>query len=54
MYDLGGASSIYKQSPLQRIFRDAHVATQHLMVAPPTLELAGRMFVGLPTDTSAL
>jgi len=54
MYDLGGASSIYKKSPLQRIFRDAHVATQHLMVAPPTLELAGRMFVGLPTDTSAL
>ncbi len=54
MYDLGGASSIYKKSPLQRIFRDAHVATQHLMVAPPTLELAGRMFVGLATDTSAL
>jgi alkylation response protein AidB-like acyl-CoA dehydrogenase len=54
MYDLGGASSIYKKSPLQRVFRDAHVATQHLMVAPPTLELAGRMFVGLPTDTSAL
>jgi alkylation response protein AidB-like acyl-CoA dehydrogenase len=54
MYDLGGASSIYKRSPLQRIFRDAHVATQHLMVAPPTLELAGRMFMGLPTDTGAL
>ena len=54
MYELGGASSIYRRSPLQRIFRDAHVATQHLMVAPPTLELAGRMFLGLPTDTSAL
>lgn len=54
MYELGGATSIYKKSPLQRIFRDAHVATQHLMVAPPTLELAGRMFVGLPTDTSSL
>ncbi len=54
MYELGGASSIYERSPLQRIFRDAHVATQHLMVAPPTLELAGRMFLGLPTDTSSL
>jgi alkylation response protein AidB-like acyl-CoA dehydrogenase len=54
MYELGGATSIYKRSPLQRIFRDAHVATQHLMVAPPTLELTGRMFVGLPTDTSSL
>jgi alkylation response protein AidB-like acyl-CoA dehydrogenase len=54
MYDLGGASSIYKRSPLQRIFRDAHVATQHLMVAPPTFELTGRMFLGLPTDTGSL
>lgn len=54
MYDLGGASAIYKRSPLQRIFRDAHVATQHLMVAPPTLELTGRMFLGLPTDTGSL
>ncbi|MFI5320567.1 MAG: acyl-CoA dehydrogenase family protein [Myxococcota bacterium] len=54
MYELGGASSIYKRSPLQRIFRDAHVATQHGMVAPATLELAGRMFLGLPTDTGSL
>jgi alkylation response protein AidB-like acyl-CoA dehydrogenase len=54
MYELGGASAIYKRSPLQRIFRDAHVATQHLMVAPPTLELTGRMFLGLPTDTGSL
>ncbi len=54
MYDLGGATSVYRRSPLQRIFRDVHVATQHLMVAPPTLELTGRMFLGLPADTSAL
>jgi alkylation response protein AidB-like acyl-CoA dehydrogenase len=54
MYELGGATSIYQASPLQRIFRDAHVATQHLMVAPPTLELAGRLFLGLPTDTGSL
>lgn len=54
MYDLGGATSIYRRSPLQRIFRDVHVATQHLMVAPPTLELTGRMLLGLPTDTGAL
>ncbi len=54
MYELGGATSIYRRSPLQRIFRDAHVATQHLMVAPPTFELAGRMFLGLPTDTGSL
>jgi alkylation response protein AidB-like acyl-CoA dehydrogenase len=54
MVDLGGASAIYKRSPLQRICRDAQVATQHMMVAPPTLELTGRMFLGLPTDTGSL
>lgn len=54
MYDLGGATSVYRRSPLQRIFRDVHVATQHMLVAPATLELAGRMFLGLPTDTGGL
>ncbi len=54
MYDLAGASAIYRRSPLQRIFRDVHVATQHGMVAPATLELTGRMLLGLPTDTGAL
>lgn len=50
VYTLGGATSIYDSSPLQRYFRDIHVATQHLMVAQPTLELVGRVFLGLPTD----
>ena len=50
VYTLGGATSIYDSSPLQRYFRDIHVATQHLMVAQPTLELVGRVFLGLPTE----
>ena len=50
MYDLGGGSSVFLSSPLQRRFRDAHVATQHLMVAPPTYELVGRVLMGLPVD----
>jgi alkylation response protein AidB-like acyl-CoA dehydrogenase len=54
LYTLGGGSAIYHASPLQRIFRDAHVATQHLMVGPATLELTGRLFLGLETDTSQL
>lgn len=53
-YDLAGGTSVYATSPLQRRFRDAHVATQHMMVAPPTLELAGRVLLGLPTDDAAL
>ncbi len=54
MYDLGGGSSVFLTSGLQRRFRDAHVGTQHLMVSPPTLELAGRVLMGLPTDATQL
>ena len=54
MYELGGGTSVYRRSPLQRIFRDVHVATQHMMVSPSTLELTGRLFLGLETDTSLL
>lgn len=54
MYQAGGGSSIYDSSPLQRRFRDVHVATQHMMVAPATWELTGRLLLGLPTDTLQL
>jgi indole-3-acetate monooxygenase len=54
MYHAGGGSSIYDSSPLQRRFRDVHVATQHMMVAPATWELAGRLLLGLPTDVRQL
>jgi len=53
-YDLGGGSSVHLSSPLQRRFRDAHVATQHVLVSPATLELAGRVLMGLPTDATML
>jgi alkylation response protein AidB-like acyl-CoA dehydrogenase len=52
MYHAGGGSSIHESSPLQRVFRDVHVATQHGMVAERTLEPLGRMALGLPTDAS--
>lgn len=51
MHDLGGGTSVFLSCPLQRRFRDAHVGTQHMMVAPATWELAGRVLLGLPTDT---
>lgn len=53
-YDLAGGSAVYASHPLQRRFRDAHVATQHMMVAPATYELTGRVLLGLPTDAAAL
>lgn len=54
MYNLGGGTSVYRTSPLQRIFRDIHVATQHMMVGPATFELTGRMLLGLDADTTGL
>ena len=54
MYHAAGGSSIHESSPLQRVFRDVHVATQHAMVAERTLEPLGRMALGLPTDTRQL
>jgi alkylation response protein AidB-like acyl-CoA dehydrogenase len=53
-YRLGGGTAIYESSPLQRRFRDAHTATQHLLVAPATWELTGRLLLGQPTDTTQL
>ena len=54
MYEAGGGSAIYDTNPLQRRFRDVHVATQHMMVAPAIWELSGRLLLGVPTDTLQL
>jgi alkylation response protein AidB-like acyl-CoA dehydrogenase len=54
MYTLAGGLSVYESSPLQRQFRDVHVATQHIMVAPSTLETVGRLLLGIDADTSSL
>jgi alkylation response protein AidB-like acyl-CoA dehydrogenase len=54
MYTAGGGASIFADSPLQRVFRDVHVATQHAMTASRTMELFGRMKLGLETDTRQL
>jgi alkylation response protein AidB-like acyl-CoA dehydrogenase len=54
MYELGGGTVLFSSHPLQRRFRDAYAATQHMMIAPPTWELAGRVLMGLPTDASML
>lgn len=53
-YDLAGGDAVFLKGTLQRRFRDAHVATQHMMISPSTYELAGRILLGLPTDESTL
>ena len=54
MYEAAGGTAVYRASPLQRCLRDIHVATQHAMVAPPTLELIGGVLLGLDVNTVML
>lgn len=51
-YHAVGGTAIYETSPLQRVFRDAHVAISHGMIAPRTFEAFGRYGFGLPTSTA--
>ena len=52
MHRTAGGSAVYASSPIQRCLRDVHVATQHMMVGESTYEVAGRLFLGLPTNVS--
>jgi alkylation response protein AidB-like acyl-CoA dehydrogenase len=54
MYDLGGGTAIYDDSPLQQHFRDAHTATAHFQVNAASQELPGRILLGQPADTAML
>jgi indole-3-acetate monooxygenase len=54
VYEAGGGSAIYASSPLQRAFRDVHVATQHVMVAEPTLAAVGKVLLGVGGDVGLL
>lgn len=54
MYEAGGGTAIYARSPLERRFRDIHTATAHIMIAPASLELTGRIRLGIDTETSQL
>ncbi len=53
-YHAAGGAAVYSTSPIQRVFRDVHVATQHAMVAGRTFEPLGRYGFGLPTSLTTL
>lgn len=54
IFELAGGTAVYRTSPIQRRFRDMHVAAQHMMVGPGTYELIGRLLLDLPTDIELL
>lgn len=54
VYELAGGQAVYRSSPLQRCFRDVHVATHHAMVAPPTLETIGSVLLGVEHELAIM
>jgi indole-3-acetate monooxygenase len=48
VYHAACTSAIFTANPLQRFFRDVHVATQHRCATPEELYQAGRVLLGLP------
>ena len=42
---MSGAGGLYAGTAERRL-RDVHTAAQHMVVAPPTFELAGRVLLG--------
>ena len=50
-YDLGGGTAVYESCPLQRCFRDAHAAAQHVQIQSGNFETIGRVLLGLDPGT---
>ncbi len=47
VYTMGGATSVYESSKLERCFRDVHVVTQHIAVQQQLFERVGKYYLGL-------
>lgn len=54
VHDLGGGATVFTDNAQQRRLRDAQTITAHMMTAPASYELAGRVMLGLPTDDTVL
>jgi alkylation response protein AidB-like acyl-CoA dehydrogenase len=45
-----GTSSLFQNTPLERQFRDIHMAAAHVMISQFTYEAAGRVEMGLEAE----
>jgi len=53
-FTLAGGTAVYETSVLGRCLRDAHVMTQHIMVAPKLNETLGKHLLGADFDASMI
>ena len=54
LYHAAGGTALQGNCLLQKLFRDIHAATQHRMVSPELLRLAGAASLDEATDTAQL
>jgi alkylation response protein AidB-like acyl-CoA dehydrogenase len=47
VHDAIGTASLFTKNPIERHFRDIHMAAAHVMIGPLTYEAAGRVEMGL-------
>lgn len=51
IFHAAGTNAVYERNPLERHFRNIHVAVQHVAGLPAHMEAAGKALLGLrPTD----
>jgi alkylation response protein AidB-like acyl-CoA dehydrogenase len=54
LYRLGGTTSVFQSSPLERCWRDVHTAAQHMQVQDSRWETVGRVLFGLEPGSPVL
>lgn len=50
VHDAIGTASLFRKNPIERHFRDIHMAAAHVMIGPLTYEAAGRVELGMPAE----
>jgi hypothetical protein len=50
LYNVAGATAIFTTHPMQRLFQDIHVITQHVQGRFTHYELIGQYWLGIPVD----
>ncbi len=48
LFHAAGTNAVHRKHPLERFFRDIHVAVQHVAGLPSNIEVGGRVMLGLP------
>jgi hypothetical protein len=54
LVDAAGMSGVRVPAPLERGWRDAHTACQHVLLSVGRIEVAGRLLLGLDPESPVI